>query len=51
MHRPIKKGDDDDAVDDYWPAGQGRQGEVLWSHGREPLRQPLLRFTLSGFDH
>ena len=24
-------------------AGQGRQGEVLWSHGREPLRQPLLR--------
>jgi myosin-7 len=24
-------------------AGGGRAGEVLWSHGREPLRQPLLR--------
>jgi len=27
-------------------AGQGRQGEVLWCHGREPLRQPLLRSLL-----
>ena len=47
IYRPIKKGDDDAAGVDYWPAGQGRQGEVLWSHGREPLRQPLLRLTVS----
>ena len=39
--------------DDEWIvfSGQGRQGEVLWSHGREPLRQPLLRLLsqLSSF--
>ena len=29
-------------------AGLGKAGEILWQHGRDPLRQPLLRYLTGG---